>query len=464
MNEDPHPRANPVVRFLRHALRRGRESGGVAFTEFGLVAAAALIIIGAAFWAAFHFVRPAPPAAFVISTGSASGAYNGYARRYAQLLARDGLKVTPLASSGSAENVQRLADANSGVDVAFVQGGVGDAARQPDLVTLAALYYEPLWIFYRGKRELHLLSELRGRRVAIGPEGSGTRALALTLFAASGGAPGHGGALAMDGTEAADALVAGRIDAALFVAGADAPVVQRLLHARGVRLMSLAHAEAYARRLPYLSTVTLPRGGIDIARDQPPRTVTLLASTAYLVANQNFHPALIAVLLQAVSRVHRTGGVFHRPGEFPAARDGDYPLSEEARRYFTSGPPFLQRYLPFWVANLIQRLLVLLVPLVAVVIPVMRVFPGVYSWRVRRRVFLWYRALREVETEAAKDPSPAHARELLERLERIREGVGRTRVPIAYSDYTYNLKLHIDVVKSRLAPLAAGKSDGATQA
>jgi hypothetical protein len=227
-------------------------------------------------------------------------------------------------------------------------------------------------------------------------------------------------------------------------------VVQRLLREPGVRLMSLAHAEALSRRFPYLATVTLPRGVIDLAADVPAREITLVATTAYLVAREDFHPALISVLLQAAQRVHRQGGVLHRTGDFPVARDGDFPVSEDAQRFFRSGPPFLQRYMPFWVANLFERLLVLLVPLIAVMIPVMRIFPGVYNWRVRLRVFRWYGELRAVELDAAKNPPPHRIEELLAQLDEIQDGVNHTRVPLTYSDYAYNLKLHIDLVRSRL--------------
>jgi TRAP transporter TAXI family solute receptor len=454
MSADPFVRLNFLRRWLLRLFHQGDESEEVAVREFVVVAAAALLIIGLAFWVAFHFVRPAPPHEFVISTGSDSGAYHIFGQRYAEWLARDSIEVKLRPSSGSVENLKRLADNESGVSVAFIQGGVGNATEYPDLVTLAALYYEPLWVFYRSQRELTVLSELLDKRVAIGPEGSGTRALVLTLATAGEVSEKAKTFLPLGGTGAADALLAGEIDAAIFVAGPDAPVVQRLLHADGVRLMNLSHAEALSRRFPYLATVSLPRGVIDLARDLPRNDLKLVATTAYLVARDDFHPALVSVLLQAASRINRGGGLFSRPGDFPAAREGDFPVSDTAERYFKSGPPFLQRYMPFWVANLIQRLLVLLVPLIAVVIPVMRIFPGVYKWRVRMRVFRWYRGLRAVELEAANAPTPARVRELLSRLDEIENHVSRTRVPVTYSDYAYNLKVHINMVRARLERLA----------
>ena len=275
-----------------------------------------------------------------------------------------------------------------GVSVAFVIGR--GRRRVPGLVTLAALYLRAALGFYRGDADLVMLNQLEGKRIAIGPEGSGTRALVQTLLAAS--KTGEPRPAAPARRSRRRRCAARRQDrCAAFVAGADAPYIQRLLRARSVRLMNFSHAEALSRRFPYLAAVNLPRGVIDIASDIPPREVTLVATTAYLVARQDFHPALVTVLLEAVNRVHRGGSAFHRTGEFPAAREGDFPLTEDARQFFSSGPPFLQRYLPFWVANLIQRLLILLVPLIAVAIPVMRLFPGVYGWRVRARVFRWYR-------------------------------------------------------------------------
>ena len=444
-----------LTRWLERRVVSG-VSEAVALRELLLIAAAAVIIIGLAFWITFRFVRPAPPGEFVVSTGADDGAYHLYAGRYAEHLAPEGVRVRPVPSSGSVENLERLADPASGTSVAFVQGGTGNARQHPGLTTLAALYYEPLWVFYRSESELTVPTQLVGKRIAIGPQGSGTRALVLALLEASKVNVRREQLLPLGGTAAAAALKAGRIDAAAFVAGADAPWVQDLLRARGVRLMSFSLAEAYSRRFPYLASVVLPRGMIDIADNIPPREITLVATTAYLVARQDFHPALVTVLLEAVARVHRGAGMFHRAGEFPAAREGDFPLSDDAQQFFKSGPPFLQRYLPFWVANLIQRMLILLVPLVAVAIPVVRFFPSLYGWRVRARVFRWYRVLGEVEAHAARNPDPARARELLAELEVIDEGVRRTRVPLAYSDYAYNLKSHVDLVRSKLQRLAAG--------
>jgi TRAP-type uncharacterized transport system substrate-binding protein len=353
-------------------------------------------------------------------------------------------------STGSVENLIRLDDPESGVDVALVQGGITSADQEHPVRSLGAIYYEPLWVFYRGTAELTRLTQLAGKRIAAGPEGSGTRVLAVNMLKASG-TTGRGLIMSpLAGKAAADALISGKIDAALFVAAPDAPIVQQLLKAEDIRLMSLAHAEALAQRFSYLSAVTLLRGTVDIAGDIPHRNISMVAVTAHLVAREDFHPALVSVLLQAATKVHNGAGVFHKAGEFPAARGGDFPISEDAARYYKSGPPFLQRYLPFWVANLIERLLVLLVPLIAVLIPMMRIMPALYDWRVKRKIFRWYRELKEVEVSLRDSPAAADTTALLARLNEIEQGVAETKVPLTYWDYVYTLRGHIDLVRARL--------------
>jgi TRAP transporter TAXI family solute receptor len=431
-------------------LRLRVPGSSIAYRELSIVTLVGALIIAIAFLIAYRFVRPAPPGSFVISTGNEAGAYYMFGQRYRELLAKERLRVEVRPSAGSLENLQRLADPGSGVEVALVQGGVATPEQAQGLVSLAALYYEPLWIFYRDDNPLTLLGQLAGKRIAVGPEGSGTRVL-VTHVLEAGNALKRGTPLSpLTGRDAAEALIGGRLDAALFVAAPDAPVVQQLLKTPGIRLMSLSHAEALARKFPYLSAVTLPRGMIDLGADIPSSNVRMVASTTHLVAREDFHPALVSVLLQAATRIHGGPGVFRRAGEFPALREGDFPVSEEAQRYFKSGPPFLQRYMPFWVANLIERLLVLLLPLVAVLIPVLRLMPVVYDWKVKRKVFRWYRELKAVELEARRSPDAANTAELLARLEEIEDGVDNTVVPLTYWDYVYALRGHIDMVRAKL--------------
>lgn len=446
------------IKRLLGLLRRhrdGMETPEVSVRELAFVILVATVVIGSAFMIAYRFVRPAPPDHFVISTGNETGAYHLFGQRYRDLLALEKIEVILRPSTGSVENLSRLDDPESGVDVALVQGGIASAEQEHPVRSLGAIYYEPLWVFYRGNAELTRLTQLTGKRIAVGPEGSGTRVLAVNMLKASGATERRLIMSPLTGNAAADALIAGKIDAALFVAAPNAPIVQQLLKADDIRLMSLVHAEALAQRFSYLSAVTLLRGTVDIASDIPPRNVNMVAVTAHLVAREDFHPALVSVLLQAATKVHNGAGVFHKAGEFPAARGGDFPISEDAARYYKSGPPFLQRYLPFWVANLLERLLVLLVPLIAVLIPMMRIMPALYDWRVKRKIFRWYRELKEVEVGMHDVTGAEGTAPLLTRLNEIETGVAEIRVPLTYWDYVYTLRGHIDLVRARLTGATA---------
>ena len=454
-----NPAPNKTKKRWWRKLRRGSDgvaAEAIAVRELLIVILIGAVIIGGAFMIAFHFVRPAPPSKFVISTGYETGAYHLYGQRYRELLAREKIEVELRTSTGSVDNLKRLLNPESGVDVALIQGGVAPPADvEHGLVSLATLYYEPLWIFYNHDTELLRLAQLGGKRIAGGPEGSGTRVLVSNILQASGALKPQATLSPLGGMAAADALIAGQLDAVLLVAGPDAPVVQKLLKTPGIRLMNLSHSEALARHFNYLSMVTLPRGMIDIAADIPSTNIRMVATTATLVARSDFHPALVGVLLQAAVKVHGRAGIFHTAGEFPVAREGDFPVSENAERYFKSGPPFLQRYMPFWVANLIERLLVLLVPLIAVLIPVMRIMPAVYDWKVKRKVFRWYRELKAVEIEARRNPDKTDTAELLAQLDEIEGGVDATQVPLTYWDYVYTLRGHIAMVRTRLTSSTA---------
>lgn len=432
----------------------GRTLEHVSVRDLILAALPIALITIAAFWIAYQFVRPAPPKTLTMTTGAEGGAYRAYGERYRQILARYDIDLQLRTSSGSVENLKRLQDENSGVDVGFVQSGILGDGDAGDLVSLGSLYYEPLWVFYRGKTTLDKLSQLQGRRVSIGPEGSGIRKLALQLLAANDATEQPTVLLDLPTTEAAEALQKGAIDALFVIAGPDSPAVQKLLRADSVRLMHFSQATAYTRLFPFLSSVVLPQGAIDLARNIPDRDTTLLAPTATLVARDTLHPALVMLLVQAASEVHGHVGLFQRAGEFPAPKVSDFPLSEEARRYYQSGPSFLQRYLPFWVAVFVQRMIVLIVPLIAVLIPLMRILPSLYSWRVMRPIYRYYGELKFLERDLERDRDPQRIPEYLKRLDEIERRVARIKVPVAYSGQFYTLREHIEFVRGLIANAA----------
>jgi TRAP transporter TAXI family solute receptor len=419
----------------------------IAIRDFSLASLPFLILIAASFWLAFQFVRPAPSDRLVISTGPDGGAYQGYARRYQGIISGNRVAVELRPSSGSVENLRRL-KSDPTVDAALVQSGVAEPEDREGLVSLGSLYYEPLWIFYRGDAPLDRLPQLAGKRLAIGPEGSGVRKLSLRLLSA------HGidkDPTVLRGLAIADvpaALRGGEIDAAFIVAGTDSTVVQELLRLDGVRLMHMAQANTYTRLFPYLSSVGLPRGVIDLGRDIPPHDTVLLAATANLVARKDLHPALTSLLIQAAIEVHRDASLLHRAGEFPSAAASEFVLSQEAERHYKSGPPFLQRYLPFWLAVFVERMVVLVVPLVVVLIPVMRFLPSIYSWQVKRRIYRWYGELKHLEEDLERSQDPAQIPGFLTRLENIEHRASRVKVPLAFAEDFYHLRLHIQLVRA----------------
>ena len=422
-----------------------------------------LIVIVAAFWLASRFIRPAPPDSFVMSTGAPGGAYHLYAERYRDILARDGVAIELKPSAGSLENLARLRDPASGVQAALVQGGVAASDDNAELLSLGSVYYEPLWIFHRGAGELTLLNQLAGKKIAIGVEGSGTRALALQLLQAVGAGDAPTRLLPLGGNAAADALIAGEIDACFVVGSPDAPVVQRLSTAKGIRLMSIVNAEAFTRRFPFLTKLTLPRGVINLAAEVPKHDIVLLSPTANIVVHKDFHPALAFLLLNAATEVHSRSGLLQRHKEFPSDRESEFVLSDQARRYFSNGPPFWRRYLPFWLANLIERMVVLLVPLFAVLVPAFKILPALMQWRVKARIFRWYGEIKFLEEELRRAPDAAHAAQVLERLEEIERGVSRTSVPLSYSDYAYNLRTHIEVIRTQVRRMSRRAPEPASE-
>jgi TRAP-type uncharacterized transport system substrate-binding protein len=418
----------------------------------------AILLIIAAFVVAFHFVQPAPPKKIVMASGQKEGRYGYYAKQYKEFLARNGITLELHPSSGAVQNMGLLMDEKSGVDVAFIQGGTGFGANAPNLESLGSLYYEPLWVFYRGA-PIKDLDGLRGKKIAIGAEESGTRALALQLLAMNGAVLPPTQLLPLGGKEAEEQLTKGKIDVLMVVAPPESNLVSRLAAAPGVRLMSLERAEAYTRLFPYLTKLILPRGVFDLANDIPSRDIVVVAPTANLIARDSLHPALAYLLMRAATEIHSGAGVFDREGEFPAPRDTGFPLSDVAKRYYKSGPPLLQRYLPFWAANLVDRLWVVLVPILAISIPLVRMVPPLYRWRVRSRIYRWYGRLKEIELQLEDNADAETLEGFLKRLEEIERSVNRIPTPLAYSDNLYGFRAHIDLVRQRIAKRLARRRD-----
>jgi TRAP-type uncharacterized transport system substrate-binding protein len=421
------------------------------------------LLVVLALWAAFVVLRPTPPKRVVLLTGAEQSAYSEFGRRYAQELRRYGIEVQLRQTRGAADNLGMLRDPAQAGDIGFIQGGSGEAVRDVDedtsghpLVSLGGLFYEPLWLFYResairkGARMVPLteLAQLQGLRVNTGSRGSGAPNLFHKLLFANRIERSAIKESRLDPTPAVAAFLAGELDAIAFVWAPESPLVQMLLLTPGVKLADFAQADAYTRRLPFLTALVLPEGVADLARDIPAQDVRLIAATAELVAREGTHPALIQLFVQAAQKIHGGTGWFARTGQFPRASDTGWPLAPEAARIYRSGPPLLQRYLPFWLANVIDRMWVALASILVVLIPLLRLVPPVYKFRIRSRVFRWYRRLREIEAQSLQGTTPHD--KLAAELDALEGRVERIAVPLSYADQLYSLKSHIELVRSRL--------------
>lgn len=414
-----------------------------------------IVVLG---YFAYKLVNPFPPKEVTISTGQENSAYASFGRQYAAALDKFGIKVTLKPSQGALENLQRLKDDQADVDIAFVQGGSAqqEDAEEYGLVSLGNLFSEPVWLFYREGLDLQRLTQLKGLRVNVGAEGSGIPKLFRDLLKVNGVKEDSVRISTLDDKPAVDALLAGRIDAAVFSSAPNSALIQKLLRTSKIDLFDFYQAEAYSRRIPYLSHVTLPRGIINLGRDQPPRDVHLIALTTTLVAREDLHPALINLFAQAAVNIHGSAGWFRKRGEFPNANYADIPVVPAAIKLYRDGPPLLQRYLPFWVANFFERMWLVLVALLALILPLSRVVPPLYVWKVRSRVYRWYGELRVIE-QTVEDVSPESRAEIyaaqFRRLEELDDKVNHISIPLSFADELYRLRSSIGLVRKRVLRL-----------
>jgi TRAP transporter TAXI family solute receptor len=410
------------------------------------MAAGTLIVLAIVVTVAW--VGPLPPRVVVMSTGTAGGTYEVFAERYKTILARAGVVLRLDPSAGGVENLARLNNPHSGVMVAFVQSGLTSEEQSPDLESLGTLFYEPFWFFSRDANLGTRLEGLRGRRVSVGPEGSGTRALAVQFLASDGIDQNNAQLLPLTAAQSGDALLRGEIDAALMVAAWDTPVVRRLLDSAEIHVLQFPHVDAFLALHPFLSKLVLAEGTANMIANRPPTDIALVAPKASLIVRRDLHPAIQYLLLNAASQIHAAPSIFQKPGQFPAPEEEDLPLSKESNRYFKSGDPFLQRYLPFWLAVVAGRVLLLLIPIIGVAYPLLRATPALYGWSMRRRIFRLYGELKSIEIEFETKGNRT-TDDMLARLNRLEERADHLRVPRAFATLLYTLRLHIGMVRTR---------------
>ena len=415
----------------------------------------ALVVLSVA--ATVLWLGPLPPRLVVMSTGAPGSDYDRLGPQYREFLKRSGVQLRLVPSGGAVENLQRLNNPRAGVAIGFAQGGLTDEAKSPELRSLGAMFVEPLWFFSRvlpGPR----LEGLRGKRVSIGPVGSGGHALATQLLALNGIGEGIAQLRSLDPALAGEALLRGELEAAIMVSSGNAPVVRRLLASSDVDVVGFPRADAYVALFPYLRKVILPAGVGNLATNRPPSDVNLIAPTASLIVRQDLHPAIQYLLLEAAAEIHSAPGIFQQAGQFPAAQRGDLPLSQTANQFYKTGTPLLQRYLPFWLAVLASRLLVLLIPLLGVALPLLRFAPALYRWVMNRRIFRLYGELKLIEMQLARAGGIASG-DALRRLRALDEHVHRLHVGNAYAPLVYGLRTHIALVLSQLDELQRRSSE-----
>jgi TRAP transporter TAXI family solute receptor len=457
----PEPQGESRFRTL---LRRLLPRGATVFWLDLLQSAGPLLILSAiAIFAALHYVRPAPPDKLTMASGPPGSKFSTVGEQYQKILARNGITLRLVASEGSSDNLKRLTDPHSGVDIALVQSGTPATGDTSDLRSLGTMFYETLTIFYRAAKPIERLSELRGRRIAVGPAGSGARALALALLKANGiDEQGDTQLLDLEGEAARGALLRRQVDAIFLTGDSAAPAtIREMLHAPGILMFDFPQADAYVRRFHYLNKLEMPAGAFDLGENLPATPINMLAPTVELLAHSGLHPALSDLLLEAATQVHGAASLLQNAGQFPNPSVNDYPISADAARYFKSGKSFAYRYLPFWLASLLDRALVVFLPVLLLVIPALRYIPTLYNWRINRRISRRYGQLMALERQSLGDLSAEKRALLLEQLAHIERSVIALRMPGSHADQLYVLRQHLQFVRDNLArsiPAAANLS------
>jgi TRAP transporter TAXI family solute receptor len=416
----------------------------------------AIVLVAVLGWALVTALRPALQRTIVITTGADNGIYRGFAERYAPILKRAGIKLDIRSSSGSVQNYERLTNPDSEYEVGFIQSGTISPKETDNLQTIAAVSYEPIWVFYRGDTVINRLAQLRGKKIGIGVPGSGLLNVSLVMLGYSGVTRDNSTLLELDAPNAYQRLESGELDAAFFIGRPDAAIQEKLLNS-DLKLMSFAQAEALVQKFPSLSKIIYPRASTSIVNDLPRTDVTLLAATALLVSRDTLHPALVYLLLDAAKTVHGGEDYFTPLGTFPNLRTEEFPISDESARYFKSGRPFLQRYLPFWLASLIERRFLILLPFMALLIGLLQALPRMVETRIKKRLVVWYREIKSLEDETWKNTQPTRAQiaKWRDEIENIDAHASQIRIPHRYFQDVYALKQAIGVVRDRIAQVAA---------
>src|SRR6516162_800682 len=428
----------------------------LGFSRWQLLKALAAIvgIVSIVSLALLYFI-PSPPSTVTMATGNKGGVFEYYGRQYREIFARFNIELKLRETSGAAENVKLLQDPESGVQIAPVLGGVSDGKHAPGLLSLGTVGNSPFWIFYSSNEPFVRLSQLKGKRIAVGPPGSGIRSAAEQILGKGGVNSTNATLLPFTGSAAVEVLNEGKADVVWIAGPPDAPAISSLLRNPSVRLVSFPRAEAFTRIFPDLVRLVLPQGVIDVDLDIPPNDVTLIGTTAKVLVRDDLRPQIVQLLLQAMVEAHGGSNIFQRSGEFPNGTDPEYPVAIAAIDFYKTGPSLMQRYLPLWLSVHAQRAIAVLLAAIAIGLPLSRLTPVIYQWIMRRRLIYWYGKLKALESSFDADPSGKHLPQIqIEQLERIEDAVSHISLPLTFTDQLYNLRSHIDIVRRKITSRA----------
>ena len=422
------------------------------FTRWQIVKALAVAggIVAIGSLALTYFI-PTPPSKVVMATAFKGASFEYYGRQYHEIFARSHVELELRETAGAVENLKLLQDPNADVQIAFVTGGLSEAKHAPGVVSLGTVYDQPFWIFYSANEQFDQLSQLKGKRIAVGPVGSATRYMAEHVLGKGGVNSETATFLPFAGSAADKALKEGQVDAVWIIGVPEATAVQSFLRNPNARPMSFPMSEAFTRIFPDLARMTLPQGTIDIERVIPSDDVQLIGTKSKVLIRSDLHPEIVQLLLQTMKEVHGGADLFHRSGEYPNASDSEYTVAATAIDFYRNGPSFMQRHLPLWLSVHVQRAIAVVVTGIAIGLPLLHFVPQSFNWMTRRRLLHWYAQLRALESSFDSSTNHKHLISKLAEVERIEDAVSKIHFPLAFSDQVYNLRSHIDIVRQKIA-------------
>jgi TRAP transporter TAXI family solute receptor len=399
----------------------------------------------------YQFIDPAPPKKLSIATGTTSGSYYKFAQEYKKLLEKEKFELLIVPTQGSVEALKKLQ--NKEVDIAFVQGGVANEEEVKTLRSLASIYFEPLWIFYSEKFDFKYINELKGKKVSIGSEGSGTKPLALEILKQNSIDKTNTTLLELSNEAAQQALDEGEIDVLFSVISPSSKMVQSLLSNPKVKLLNIQRASAYSKKLHYLTPVSIGEGVVSLENNIPSSNITLLSTTATLVGQKDLHPDLIRLILKTAKQVHSTPSLFENNEIFPSKKYLQIPLHVDAKHYLEKGDSFLEKIFPFWIASSIDRLVIMIIPLLTLLIPIIKGALPLYRWRIRSSIYKWYKILHEIDLKL-ESLDKSELPKIKEDLEKMAEDIQKSsKIPLSYMGEYYDLRVHANLILGRIEKL-----------